>query len=86
MRRRTARRTARRRRRRAALAELDDRAVVVDYLQIRTSDLAEVDEGASGRTEARVLVAARVGGTRLIDNLPLTLGIAPGPSNDETER
>ncbi len=72
--------------RRAALAELDDRAVVVDYLQIRTSDLAEVDEGASGRTEARVLVAARVGGTRLIDNLPLTLGIAPGPSNDETER
>ncbi len=60
--------------RRAALAELDDEALDVDYLEIRTPGLGEVGEGASPPTEARVLVAARVGGTRLIDNLPLTLG------------
>ena len=49
--------------------------VEVDYLAIRTPDLAELDERqARGPTEARALVAARVGGIRLIDNLPLTIG------------
>jgi pantoate--beta-alanine ligase len=71
--------------RRAALAELDDEAVDVDYLEIRTPDLATIDEETSGPTEARVLVAARLGGTRLIDNLPLTLGAATGRTTDETE-
>ena len=37
-------------------------------------------------TEARILVAARVGSTRLIDNLPLTLGgRADAPHHDEEQ-
>ena len=45
-------------------------AVVVDYLAVLDPDLAE----APPHGEGRVLVAARVGNTRLIDNLPLVLG------------
>jgi pantoate--beta-alanine ligase len=47
-------------------------AVEVDYLELRGTDLgpAPVDG------EARLLIAARVGSTRLIDNVPLQLGWA----------
>jgi len=52
--------------------------VQVDYLSIRTPDLGHViDARGPGATDARILVAARVGGTRLIDNLPLALGVDP---------
>ncbi|MGH3517299.1 MAG: pantoate--beta-alanine ligase [Haloechinothrix sp.] len=55
----------------AAAATLASRPeVTVDYLELRSADLGPVpDEGA-----ARLLVAARVGGTRLIDNVGLVLG------------
>ncbi|WIX86262.1 pantoate--beta-alanine ligase [Amycolatopsis sp. DG1A-15b] len=45
-------------------------AVEVDYLELRGTDLgpAPVDG------EARLLIAARVGSTRLIDNVPVLLG------------
>ena len=55
----------------AARATLDSRPDVdVDYLELRGTDLgpAPVDG------EARLLVAARVGRTRLIDNVPVALG------------
>jgi pantoate--beta-alanine ligase len=47
-------------------------AVEVDYLELRGTDLgpAPVDG------EARLLIAARVGSTRLIDNVPVLLGAA----------
>jgi pantoate--beta-alanine ligase len=49
----------------------------LDYLEILTPDLAEIDdECLSSPVEARILVAGRLGSTRLIDNLPLTLGPA----------
>lgn len=41
----------------------------VEYLELRSPELAEVRTGP-----ARILVAATVGGVRLIDNLPLELG------------
>jgi pantoate--beta-alanine ligase len=46
--------------------------VEVDYLELRGTDLgpAPVDG------EARLLIAARVGSTRLIDNVPVQLGLA----------
>ena len=48
----------------------DAEGVDVDYLALTDPDLHHPpDEGP-----ARLLVAARVGGTRLIDNVPLTLG------------
>jgi pantoate--beta-alanine ligase len=51
----------------AAAAELD--AVAVDYLALTDPDLGP----APSRGPARLLVAARVGATRLIDNTALTL-------------
>lgn len=46
----------------------------VDYLELLTEDLAPLPDGAIGT--ARMVVAARVGSTRLLDNLPVRLGTA----------
>jgi pantoate--beta-alanine ligase len=48
--------------------------VDLDYLVITDPDLGELPRGVPAGTEARILVAAKVGSTRLIDNLPLTIG------------
>ncbi len=55
----------------AARAVLEKEPLVdVDYLELRGRDLGPVP----ARGEARLLVAARVGTTRLIDNAPVVLG------------
>ncbi|MFP3988750.1 pantoate--beta-alanine ligase [Streptomyces sp. E11-3] len=64
----------------AARSVLDDAAVaktplVLDYLAlVDPADFTEVPDGFTG--DAILAVAARVGTTRLIDNLPLTFGAA----------
>jgi pantoate--beta-alanine ligase len=59
----------------AARAELRTATKVdLDYLVITTPDLAELPADPPAGTAARMLVAARVGTTRLIDNCALTLG------------
>lgn len=60
----------------AARTELREApGVDLDYLEITLPDLAALPAvEVATPTEGRVLIAARVGPTRLIDNLPLTIG------------
>jgi pantoate--beta-alanine ligase len=62
----------------AARAELRaSQAVDLDYLVITAPDLTDLPDDVPPGTEARILIAARVGSTRLIDNMALVLGSAP---------
>lgn len=59
----------------AARAELRAApGVDLDYLEITAPDLADLPDPVPAGTPARILIAARVGTTRLIDNAPLTVG------------
>ncbi|WP_276021680.1 pantoate--beta-alanine ligase [Mycobacterium barrassiae] len=60
----------------AARAVLDEvSAIDVDYLEVRDPMLGPApSEGA-----ARMLVAARLGGTRLLDNIAIDIGVPSGP-------
>lgn len=68
----------------AASAVLEaEPGVDTDYLELRRSDLAELPADLpEGGVDARVLVAARVGSTRLLDNLPVHLSRTPPASAD----
>ncbi|GAA3656002.1 pantoate--beta-alanine ligase [Nocardioides ginsengisoli] len=59
----------------AAMAVIkSEPGVELDYLALTTTGLGELPDYPEAGTEGRILVAARVGTTRLIDNLPLTFG------------
>ncbi|WP_426242724.1 pantoate--beta-alanine ligase [Nocardioides sp. LHG3406-4] len=65
----------------AARAEMRQaHGVDLDYLVIRAADLTELPDDVPEGTAGRVLVAARVGDTRLIDNMPITLGATRAPA------
>jgi pantoate--beta-alanine ligase len=68
----------------AAMAVLKEESrLEPDYLALRGTDLAELPDYVEEPTEGRVLVAARIGSTRLIDNLPLHFpGTGPGARRD----
>lgn len=53
--------------------------VDLDYLEVTDPDLGELPAGVPAGTEARALIAARLGSTRLIDNMSLVLGAPTGP-------
>ena len=60
----------------AASAVLDAvPGLTVDYLELRDAELGAVRAGEPGR----LLVAARVGSTRLLDNIAIEIGTSPAP-------
>jgi pantoate--beta-alanine ligase len=60
----------------AARTELRTAKVVdIDYLEVTAPDLGPLPDVPPPGTEARILIAARVGSTRLIDNMALVLGV-----------
>jgi pantoate--beta-alanine ligase len=62
----------------AARTELDRATgVELDYLVVTGPDLEELPQEVPPGTEGRILVAGRVGSTRLIDNMPITFGRDP---------
>ena len=63
----------------AARAELRAAdGVDLDYLEITDPDLGDLPDAVPPGTEGRILIAARLGSTRLIDNLPIVFGTAQG--------
>lgn len=52
-------------------------AIELDYLAITDAGLGPIEDHPAPGTEGRVLVAARLGTTRLIDNLPLHFTAPP---------
>ena len=59
----------------AARSELGSAVGVdLDYLVITGPDLVPLPDDVAPGTEGRVLIAARLGGTRLLDNMPIILG------------
>jgi pantoate--beta-alanine ligase len=70
----------------AARAELrTTTGIDLDYLVVTTPELGELPAEVPAGTPARMLVAARLGGTRLIDNCALTLGRPPTPGPTSSE-
>lgn len=61
-----------------AAALIDVPGIELDYLVVTTPDLEPLPELPSPGTEGRVLVEARVGTTRLLDNMPLLFGATAG--------
>ncbi|MCW2843570.1 MAG: pantothenate synthetase [Nocardioides sp.] len=62
----------------SARAELrESLGVDLDYLEITDPQLQPLPAVVPDGTEGRILIAARVGPTRLIDNLPITFGTPP---------
>jgi pantoate--beta-alanine ligase len=67
----------------AARAVLDAvPALTVDYLELRDPELGPVQPNAP----ARLLVAARLGSTRLLDNISLEIGATPAPVGPDGKR
>jgi pantoate--beta-alanine ligase len=67
----------------AARAVLDAMpALTVDYLVLRDPELGPVQPNAT----ARLLVAARLGSTRLLDNISLEVGATPAPVGPDGNR
>jgi pantoate--beta-alanine ligase len=59
----------------AARAEIDSAAgIEIDYLVVTDPELGELPPQVPTGTQGRVLVAGRIGSTRLIDNMPITFG------------
>ena len=72
--------------RRASLAEFGTAdGVELDYLELTAPDLAPLPDTGPALGEARLLVAAKVGTTRLIDNTGLDLGTGSVSGGDPHE-
>ncbi len=60
--------------------------VDLDYLVITAADLSPLPDEVKAELEARILIAARLGTTRLIDNMPITIGASTGYAGGDRAR
>jgi pantoate--beta-alanine ligase len=60
-----------------ALKQLADAGIMPEYLEIRHACSLKTKKMLNGTQENRAFIAATVGKTRLIDNMPLPINTAP---------
>ncbi len=62
----------------AALKQLADASITPEYLDIRQASSLKTAKTLNNKQQIRAFIAATVGKTRLIDNMPLRIDTTPG--------
>jgi pantoate--beta-alanine ligase len=62
----------------AALKQLADASITPEYLDIRQASSLKIAKTLNNKQQIRAFIAATVGKTRLIDNMPLRIDTTPG--------
>ncbi len=68
----------------AACKQLADAGITLEYLNIRNANSLKTKRTLNSNQHIRAFIAAMVGKTRLIDNMPLQVNTAPGDTGNKS--